>query len=116
MFPDIRRTILTWCNAPDYIHVAITDSGDTEKAQMRVDLKFDCPKILGGRGCLTDLKQFDCGTGANSLGRANEARNDMLKAAVKVKDVSVEAKCPLKDVVGGYPNEGCLYRWGSCFA
>jgi hypothetical protein len=116
MFQDIRGTILPWCNAPEYIRVAITDSGGTEKAQMRVNLKFDCPKLLGARGCLTDLGIFDCGAGANSLGHVNEARNEMLKRAMNVKDVSAETKCPQKKIVGSYPNNECLYRLGICFA
>jgi hypothetical protein len=112
-----QERLRRWCNVPDYVRVALADATGKERAHMRVDVRFDCPKTLGSSGCIMDMGRFDCVAvmgAAGSEARENGTRIGMLNSVVK-GDVGIVAECPNKAVTGGCPNEKCLYQLGACF-
>jgi len=104
---DPRDIIIRWCNAPDYVRVAISDRNGIEKAHMRVDLQFIQETWQG---------KFDCMAIVDEVAqKARIDRTDKLKAATKAKVIEAVVVCPNKEVTGSCPNEDCTYRPGMCF-
>lgn len=104
---DPRGIVLRWCNAPDYVRVAMSDRNGIEKAHMRGDLKFEQETWQG---------KFDCVAIVDAV--AQKARTEMvnkLKEVTKAKVLEAEVSCPHKEVTGSCPNDACTYRPGMCF-
>jgi len=104
---DDRDIILRWCNAPDYVRVAINDRNEIEKAHMRVDLKFKGEMWQGKFDCVAIIEDVVNGARTN--------RTEKLKAATKAKIIGTVVTCPEKEVTGSCPNKDCTYRPGMCF-
>jgi hypothetical protein len=113
-----QQRLVRWCNAPDYVRVAVTDPTGKEQAHMRVDLQFKCPIDFARSHCRVGLGRFDCMALVGTVGRearGNGTRIEMLKNATKGNEFDVVAACPNEEVTGSCPNEQCLYRLGACF-
>jgi len=112
---DSRGVIVRWCNAPDYVRVAIVDKAGNEKAHMRVDLEFLHTEDQGKKK--VDQGKFDCMAIVDAVGqgvRANATHN-RLKEATKAVDFQTVVTCPNKEVTGSCPNADCHYKPGLCF-
>jgi hypothetical protein len=113
-----KQRLLRWCNAPDYVRVAVVDENQREKAHMRVDLRFECPRPLGSYACRVDLGKFDCVALIATVeqeSRDNKTKHRLLKTGTKGKDFNMVAACSSKEVTGSCPNAECLYQSGTCF-
>jgi hypothetical protein len=105
-----KQRLLRWCNAPDYVRVVVVDEEQREKAHMRVDLRFECPRALDSYPCRVDLVAT-----VEHESRDNNTRNGLLKTGTKGKDFNTVAACLSKEVTGSCPNAECLYQFGTCF-
>jgi hypothetical protein len=113
-----KQRLLRWCNAPDYVRVAVVEEEQREKAHMRVDLRLECPRPLGSYPCRVDLRKFDCVAlvaTAEQESRDNKTRHGLLKTGTKGKDFNMVAACSSKEVTGSCTNAECLYQFGTCF-
>ncbi|KAH7081421.1 hypothetical protein BKA63DRAFT_503787 [Paraphoma chrysanthemicola] len=57
--PDRRGRIVRWCNAPEYVRVAVADKDGQEKAHMKVKLEFQYPMDQGKFDCMGIIDTVD---------------------------------------------------------
>ncbi|KAH7091373.1 hypothetical protein FB567DRAFT_589266 [Paraphoma chrysanthemicola] len=104
--PDTRGRIVRWCNAPEYVKVALADKEGQEKAHMKVELDFQYPMDQG---------KFDCMGIIDTVDRnARENRQEALRGVLKSKTINTVVVCPEKEVTGSCPGSDCLYKEGGC--
>lgn len=83
--PDRRGRIIRWCNAPEYVRVAVAVKECEEKAHMKVELEFQYPMDQG---------KFDYMSIMDTVDRnARENRQEALNGVVKGDTINTVVVC-----------------------